>query len=382
MSATVGVSGTTQGGFEHLRSVFENLLREDPHYGAELSVYHHGEKVADLWGGKDARANVVHPVYSSTKGAAAFVVATLVDEGLLNLDTTVARYWPQFAAEDKGNVTVRQLLSHQAGLVSAEGLTASDILDSESAARKLAAARPAWRPGAAVGYHGLTIGVLMEELVRRVSSVSLQSLYESRIRASRGIDFYLGLPAMEDARFSKPGPAALPTSDAQSDPPLFDDLAAFTFSSMHRPFDPNAGDLDFDRTEVRTAGFAAGGGVGSADGLARLYSAALGDIGTPFVRPSTMRDFAQTQVWGRDLVLSAWRSFGIVFATPNPDDPFGSHEAFGHPGAGGSMAFADPLYGLAFGYIPTPDDPFEEGARRVRTLSEAARRCARNAGQL
>ena len=95
-----------------------------------------------------------------------------------------------------------------------------------------------------------------------------------------------------------------------------------------------------------------------------------------------MRDFAQPQVWGRDLVLSAWRSFGIVFATPNPDDPFGSHEAFGHPGAGGSMAFADPLYGLAFGYIPTPDDPFEEGARRVRTLSEAARRCASNAGQL
>ena len=130
------------------------------------------------------------------------MIARLVDAGLLDPDVPVVHYWPEFGAEGKREISVRQLLSHQAGVPAIDGrFRLEEVLDSAAGAERLAAQRPFWRPGSAFGYHALTIGLLMEELVRRVTGTSLQDVFEREIRSPRDADFYLGLPEALDARY-------------------------------------------------------------------------------------------------------------------------------------------------------------------------------------
>ncbi|MEV7574381.1 serine hydrolase domain-containing protein [Pseudarthrobacter sp. NPDC089323] len=366
--------GFCKPAFEPVRQQFNELLEDDAEFGAQFAVYFRGEPVVDLAGGPGVDGDAYYPVFSATKGASAMVIACLVEDGMLDLDERVVHYWPEFGAAGKSEVLVSQLLSHQAGLIGADGLTAAEILESVPAAARLAAARPLWRPGSAVGYHGLTIGVFMEELVRRVTGARLQDIYEERIRRPRNVEFYLGLPgSLQDkhvkARYGKPVSAA----DGGAEPlDLGDGPAAFAFATVHRPFMLNEGDLDPFSSEVRNSGFAAGGGAGSARGLAQLYSAALGDFGGPLWSADTTARMTQLQVVGEDLVLGMRTAFGTVFARPHSANPFGSYSAYGHDGAGGVVAYADPLYGLAVGFVP---DPMELTPLRAHRLSRVVREC-------
>src|SRR6185437_15677927 len=186
-------TGTVSPGFEAVRNQLDAYLLADPAYDS------------------------VTGVFSVSKGISALVIATLVRDGELGLDEPVARYWPEFAAEGKAAVTVRQLLSHQAGLVGLPGgMSFEELRDSSLAAARLADTFPDWLPGSAFGYHGLTIGVFMEELTRRITGRSLQSVYESAIRAPHDIDFYLGFPAGQEHRFREVLPMA-PTSAQQAE---------------------------------------------------------------------------------------------------------------------------------------------------------------------
>lgn len=346
-------------GFEAVRAQFNSYLLEDPNYSAQVAVYQDGELIIDLAGGPHADADSITGVFSSTKGVAAVTVATLVEDGLLDLDAKVVHYWPEFAPHGKDQVTVRQLLSHQAGLINIVGeLDTDDIMfDSARAAELLAAARPLWRPGALFGYHGLTIGVLMEELVRRITGRSLQSLYEERIRAPRDLDFYLGLPQEQEPRYQpiRPmQPTAAELAAATPAPVEPDGFAALMMSSLNRAPDLTAGPISPNRREVRAAGAAGVAGVGSARGLAGVYAAALGHLGTPLLSPDTIADISQQQCYGQDRVLNEIFGYAMVFQIPqSPRVAFGSYRAFGHDGAGGAIGCADPTYDLAFGYIPT-----------------------------
>jgi CubicO group peptidase (beta-lactamase class C family) len=349
-------TGTVAPGFEGVRAEFDAYLADDPNYSAQLAVYWKDSLVVDLVGGDGLEHDTLTGTFSATKGVAAIALATLVSSGQLDLDQTVVHYWPEFGANGKARVLVRELLSHQAGLINVDaGLETADILDSRRAAPKLAAQRPYWRPGSSFGYHGLTIGSFMEELARRITGRTLQELYESTVRAPRDIDFWLALPQSQEDRFEAVRPAQ-PTAEqlemisaSQMSP---DGLGALMFNGVNSLVPPNLGPYSPNRREVRAAGPAAVGGIGSARGLAQVYAAAIGLTGDALLDFDTLAAMGQQQVWGVDRVLNFPASFGVVFMKPHPGCDFGSYQAFGHDGAGGALGYADPLYGISFGYIP------------------------------
>jgi CubicO group peptidase (beta-lactamase class C family) len=174
---------------------------QDPQYSAQLAAFRNGTQVVGLAGGPDMDADTITGAYSCSKGVAAMVIALLVQDGLLDLDAPVAKYWPEFAVHGKDRLLVREALSHQAGLMGVEGGFALEEFTTADAAARLAAAQPSWQPGRQFGYHALTIGIIMEELCRRTAGESLQSIYDRRIRTALDIDFFLGLPAELEPRY-------------------------------------------------------------------------------------------------------------------------------------------------------------------------------------
>lgn len=349
-------TGTCAPGFEEVRAEFDKYLAEDPDYSAQLAVYWEDQMVVDLVGGDGLKNDTLTGTFSATKGVAAIALATLIPSGELDLDQTVAHYWPEFGTHGKETILVRELLSHQAGLINVDaGLETEDILDSRRAAPKLARQQPYWRPGTTFGYHGLTMGSFIEELVRRITDQSLQQLYEDNIRAPRDIDFWLGLPQSQEDRFEALRPAHPTTEQLEmiSHSPLSPDgLGALMFNGVNNLVPPNLGPYSPNLREVRAAGPAALGGIGSARGLAQVYAAAIGLEGEALLDRNTIAAMGQQQVWGVDRVLNFPTAFGVVFMKPHPGNDFGSFQAFGHDGAGGALGYADPLYDLSFGYVP------------------------------
>ncbi|MFE4198669.1 serine hydrolase domain-containing protein [Paenarthrobacter sp. NPDC056912] len=381
-TSEVTVSGHVGPGFEAVEKQFEDFLGEDPGFSAQLAVYHRGAQVIDLTGGPALSPESVTAVFSCTKGAAAMVMALLVEDGRLDLDEKVVRYWPEFAPHGKHRMTVRQLLSHQAGLVNVKGgMAPEELTDSPTAARLLADARPLWQPGAGFGYHGLTIGTLMEELVRRITGRTLQDEYEDRIRGPRGIDFYVGLPEDLEPRYRPVAPMRLTEAqeaEAAANTSTLDGYFPLALNSPNHMPDIIDGFIAPNRREVRAAGPAGAGGVSSARGLARLYAAALGHIGDRLLSEATIEAMSQVQIWGRDLVLGFERSLGVVFMKPDQRMNFGSYRAFGHDGAGGALGFADPEYDLGFGYVPYPLQYPGGADPRAIKLSQLVRGCIRS----
>ncbi len=366
--------GTAAPAFDDVRKLFDTFLAQDRQYSAQLAVYRHGSKVLDLSGGPGLGAGDITGTYSCSKGAAGLVIALLVQDGLLDLDAALAFYWPEFGAHGKDRLTVRQALSHQAGVPGIVGGLALEQFPTPEAGRRLAAAVPLWRPGNAFGYHALTMGILMEELCRRVAGRSLQELFDERLRRPYGIDFFLGLPEQEEPRFKE----VLFGTDPDSEGPdsgWLDPLSVAGFSGNA----PVSTILELPNHRViRAGGMSSAGGVGSADGLARLYAAATTGVdGRPgFLAPSTIRLMTEEQVWGLDRCSGKDDAFGVVFMKPHPGRDFGSHLAFGHEGANAALGFADQGYGIGFGYVPRRT---EEGrtAGRAQRLSAAVRQaCA------
>ncbi|MDJ0356203.1 serine hydrolase domain-containing protein [Paenarthrobacter sp. PH39-S1] len=353
--------------FDAVRDLMDYLLAADPRYSAQLAVYHEGAKVVDLHGGPDIAADSVTGVYSCSKGASALAFSLLVQDGLVDLDAAVTRYWPEFGSHGKDTLTVRQLLSHQAGVVGVPGgFRMDEYNDSAAVAARLADAVPYWRPGTAFGYHALTMGVLLEELCRRVTGGTLQALYEERIRDPFAVDMFLGLPEGQEPRFRN----VLFDEDPRAP---FVDPAGILGSSANM----SAGNLLAlpNMRSIRAAGSSSGAGVGSAVGLARLYAAASTGVdgGAPFLTPQTIAVMSQEQVWGADRVFSELGAFAVVFMKSHARMDFGSAQAFGHDGANGALGFADPAYGVGFGYVP---QRVEEGgtAGRGMQLSIAVRK--------
>jgi CubicO group peptidase (beta-lactamase class C family) len=360
--------GFVAPGFEGVLDLFESLLAEDGRYSAQLAAYQHGSKVVDLTGGPLMEPDSITGAYSCSKGVAAMVIALLVQDGLLDLDRTVGHYWPDFGQHGKDRLLVREALSHQAGVVGVEGGFALDEFTTPEAAARLAAVRPVWRPGTCFGYHAITIGIVMEEICRRVAGETLQSLYDRRIRRPLGVDFFLGLPAELDGRYRD----VLYDADPQQqwlDPLSLDGLNgnAAVSTIMELP----------NQRTVRAAGMSAAGGVGSAEGLARLYAAATTGVegGPPLLSPDTVATMSHEQVWGLDRSSGLDNAFAVVFMKPHPSRNFGSHRAFGHEGANAALGFADPAYGLGYGYIPQRAEDGRTPGKAHRLAAEV-RRCA------
>ncbi|MGW7459785.1 serine hydrolase domain-containing protein [Streptomyces sp. NPDC054797] len=346
----VQVNGTVAAGWESVREEFADFVAAEPHSPeAQLAVHHEGRRVVDLWAGEETGGDTLSGVFSIAKGAAHLVVALLVQDGVLEWDRPVSAYWPQFTGDGKERLTLRQLISHQSGLINIpEGFDYDEIADDALIASRLAGAKPYWEPGTAYGYHAFVIGALTGEVVRRATGRSVQELYEERVRAPYGLDLYMGLPASEEGRWKPvlemlPTPEQLAEQAAGGPPPQ---LLAVAFNGHRQPPMDLVAHANHPRT--RELGPASGGAMGSARGIAGLYAAAIGEVDgrAALLAADTAAEVAKLHTPGPDTVTAEPDHFGLGFE----QQPAVGPQAFGHSGAAGALGFADPATGIAYGY--------------------------------
>ncbi|WP_064003469.1 serine hydrolase domain-containing protein [Microbacterium oleivorans] len=364
------LQGTIDDRLADVADRLEGWLGADPDLSFQVAAYHRGGLVLDAWGGPHLGRDSVMVPYSVTKNTIGLSVGLLVERGALDLDERVSTYWPEFAAKGKGAVTVRQLLSHQAGLPQADtNLTWDELLDHHAAAARLADSTPFWHPGSAFGYHAITIGNLGDELVYRVTGRTLHEFYEQEIRAPHGIDFYLGLPAELEDRRTDVLPMIRPVSDTLVRE--YSALGPLVFGSM-------SGDVDLGNSPRSWRyGHPGGSGTGSARGLARLFASAVTGVdgAEPFLSADTVSQIGQQQIRGYDEVLHQHdRAHAIVFQKPSQQLAFGGPRSFGHDGAAGALACVDPDTGVAFAWT-IARGPWPGGAdpRAVALAAELGR---------
>lgn len=394
------VQGAAVDGFEDVRDAFSANFAQRGERGAAVAVYRNGRLVVDLWGGDaaaDARSgtgrswtgSTAQVLRSATKGVSATVLLLLADRGLLDLDAPVGAYWPEFGAEGKAEVTVRQLVSHQAGLAALDApLSFAQAVDGASGPRAVAAQRPLWTPGTAHGYHAQTFSWLVGELVRRVDGRSLGTVLAEDVAGPLGLDVWIGLPPEAGRRAGRIAPieSAAEAPGALRARPRRDVAAAYAdpHSLTRRAFGAVVPSPDENDPAWLAAELPASNGVATARGLAGFY-AALGD-GRILSRQLLARARTE-QSAGRDQVLLAHTRFGLGYMLHGPASPMTSPSAFGHPGRGGSLAFADPSLGIAFAYVTNGMLPTVTSDPRAQALVRAvrdsvARRLPESAGEL
>jgi len=360
MSADLKIEGTYDRRFEAVREVFAKQFSTVGETGAAVAVTLHGRPVVDIWAGYvDAartqpwQRDTIVNVYSTTKGMTALCAHRLVDRGELDLDAPVSRYWPEFAQSGKEKLPVRYLLSHRAGLPALSGsldFTALYEWDTMSAA--LAAQEPWWVPGTRHGYHALTYGWLVGEVVRRVSGKSVGTFFRDEIAHPLGVDFHIGLPEEHDLRTAPLIPAPPPTPEQIS---VFTEMlkepSALLFKVFANP--PLAPDAVNTR-EWRAAEIPAANGHTNARALARVYGALAcgGQLdGVKLLSRESIERALTMESDGPDAVLPLYTRFGLGFMLSTPHEKMGPNpRTFGHGGMGGSMGFADPDAHIGFGY--------------------------------
>lgn len=361
------VSGTVAPGFESLRAAFERNFAEHGDVGAAVAVYRHGQPVVDLWGGvadpvtgRAWERDTMALVYSATKGVLAATAHLLVERGHLDLDTPVAHYWPEFAAADKDTIPVRWLLSHQAGLPALDkAVPLDDALRWDPMVQALAVQRPQWTPGTAHGYHGRTFGWLVGEVVRRISGRSPGRFLAEEIAGPLGVDFFIGLPDSERHRVSrlvyapKPEPGSVAIDDIPEEFRALFAAMQDPDALINRAFQvTDPADPDFDSQPVQASQIPSSNGIGTARGLARVYAALVGEVdGVRLLSPDTLADAVREQASGIDRVMMIPSRYASGYMLPDERFELSGPGAFGHPGRGGSLGFADPGRGLAFAYV-------------------------------
>jgi CubicO group peptidase (beta-lactamase class C family) len=364
------ITGTVAPGWEAVRDAFAANLADnaaDPSQGdigASVAVWHRGACVVDLSGGHaDAERTVPYGpdtlqlVFSTTKGITAIAVAMCVQRGLLDYGQRVAHYWPEFAAQGKGDLTVAQLLSHQCGLFAPQGpVTLDEALDWTTICARLADTAPDWPIGSGHGYHALTYGWLAGELIRRTDGRTPGAFVRDEIAGPLGVDLYIGLPEELEGRVAPL--LGQPISTDHEDPNVKAMLEQFLGPESRggRALMLNgafSGEGMFNRREVHAAEIPAANGITNAAGLAKVYAATLAPVDGVQLLNDVVRERARQTVTPNgepDLCLMMATTFGMGFMTHGTFTPYAGPGSYGHPGAGGSVAFAQPERDLAFGY--------------------------------
>ncbi|GAA4473666.1 serine hydrolase domain-containing protein [Rhodococcus olei] len=385
------VHGEADEGYGPVADQFRRNFAERGEVGAACVIYRDGVKVVDLWGGyRDGHtrapwlADTMVLLFSTTKGIASLACAVAHSRGLLDYDAKVATYWPEFAQQRKQDVTVRQLLSHQAGLCAIDRhLSVEELADLDLVAAAIAAQRPAWTPSTQHGYHALSLGWYEGELIRRVDPAhrTLGRFFAEEIAAPLDLDFHIGLPQSVDreriARLygytqremflhlhQMPWRFVLAVTKPRS-------ISARAFAN------PKATIENYNRLDLQTIELPAVNGIGRVDSVAKAYSAvAVGGTALHLGR-DTLDALSQPAIPPRnglrDVVLRVDTTFSLGYMKPFPDFRFGSSAglAFGTPGLGGSFGFADPDTGIGFGYgmnrcgFHLWDDPREVSLRNA-----------------
>lgn len=342
---------------------FEENFARQRELGAAISIWHRGEPVLELCGGyRDAHRQTpwTHDTlvlfWSATKGLGSACLLHLLQERALSLERRVVEFWPEFAENGKAEITLAQLLSHQAGLVALDEPV--EITDYEAVVRTLARQAALWTPGSAHGYHARTFGFLIDELVRRIDSRTIGEYWRQTFARPLGLDIWIGLPAEENQRVATIYAARLPSNRT---PSAFYRNLATPGTIQRRTFGSPRGLHSIsamNTPENRALSLVSLGGIGSARSLAKFYAllANGGELaGRRFFSRKTISWMSQTLVDGMDQIFEFPTAFSAGFmkdAAATTRRIFGpSGTAFGHPGAGGSHAFADLEHELAFAYV-------------------------------
>ena len=385
------VHGEVASGLERVRDAFANNFDQHGDVGAAFSLYVKGEKVVDLWGGtadvetsRPWQEDTIQLFFSTTKGITAICAHLLAQRGALDLDAPVAEYWPEFKAEGKENVPVRWLLSHRVGLPVVDAkLTQDQVLAWDPIVEALAAQRPIWEPGTKHGYHALTFGWLVGEVVRRVSGKNIGAFFRDEIGSRLDLDLWIGLPESEESRV-----APLVLFEGISGNQMSEDvleslpeetrklIKAFTDpdSITQRALNVTTPALDFNSRAVHAAEIPAANGIATARALAKLYAACVGEVdGKRILEPKTVEGALVEQSNGPDEVLIFPTRFGSGFFLNSDFAPLFGERSFGHAGAGGSLGFADADAEIGFGYVMNKMQQNLSGDPRTLTLIKAVK---------
>jgi CubicO group peptidase (beta-lactamase class C family) len=373
------VQGECAPRFAAVREAFEKSFDAGEEVGASFAAFLDGAPVVDLWGGyadaarKQAwQRNTLVNVFSTTKAPAALVLHVLAERGAIDLDAPVAAYWPEFARAGKQALRVRDLLAHRAGLAALRApLPVEALWDWKQMTDALATEAPWWEPGTESGYHAMTYGFLVGEVARRAAGRTLGAFFRDEVARPLGADFWIGLPASEDARVAElvpPSPAELAAAGPAAAPAPGSLLAQVMANPPLVPATAN-------RPEWRRAEIPAANGHGNARSVARVMAALAcgGSLGGVRVIGADALARATREEWrGKDLVLGVEMRWGLGFMLESdalPLSPGG--RAFGHGGWGGSLGIADPEARLGWAYVMNKMSPGTLGDTRAFRLAQA-----------
>lgn len=380
------IDGFTEPGFEPVRDAFAKNFDAGREIGAAFCAYHRGRPVVDLWGGETNvqthapwERDTMVLVFSTTKGAAAVCANKLAQEGRLDVDAPVVECWPEFGQAGKSAITVEQLLSHQAGLAWVdEPLTLEQALAWEPMIHALEHQAPVWEPGSAHGYHAVTFGYLVGEVVRRVTGRTIGTYFHEEVARPLGLDFWIGLPEEHEARVARLYGSVLGDAPAPPGEESRASMAGLLGPDSMVVKALTAGgsfseDGIFNTRAMHAAEVPAAAGIADARSVARMYAACIGEVdGVRLLSDAQVRDATTQRTKGPNIVLMDLDlQFGLGFILPSSLVRLGGPRSFGHFGAGGSAGWADPDADLAFGYVMNRMDVGLAGDQRSYTLINA-----------
>lgn len=374
------IRGNVEPGFEGVRDAFQANFDEHGEVGAGFCLYVDGRPVVELTGGVTDRsgtpydASTLQSVFSTTKGMTAVCAHLLAQRNELDLDAKVTDYWPEFGAAGKGDVPVSWLLCHKSGVIDTDGpMTLDQALDWTTVTEALAASTPAWEPGTAHGYHAVTYGWLVGEVIRRACGRDIGTFLQDEVAGPLGLDMWIGLPDEQQHRvaplipFRSEGMSEVlgdgPAADSGDGPAagpatLVDMLNKFlgegnlAARALTAPGGAMSDEHAWNEPRVRAAQIPAANGVTNAPSLARMYASLVSDVdGVRLLNKETVERAIRIQVEGPDRVIFFPIPFALGFMTHSDFSPLIGGSSFGHYGAGGSVGFADPDRGVAGGYV-------------------------------
>lgn len=380
-SEELEVRGTVEPGFEGVVEAFAESYAEGLEIGSAFCLYLDGQPVMSIAAGHADRErtrpyeeDTPQLVYSSTKGLVAICANLLAQRGELDLDAPVTEYWPEYGRKGKEATKVAWLLTHQAGLPIIDApLTLEQTLAWDPVIEAIEDQEPQWEPGTAHGYHAVSYGWLVGEVVRRVTGRTVGRFFAEEVAGPLGLEAWIGVPddVLERVSFA-------PDPRAEADPEMVPVIEQFLGPEMpigRALFGPGGVfriDGAMDRPDVLQAEVPAANGVCTARALARAYAAQIGPVDGVRILDDAQVKVARTpRTEGNDRILIFETKIGLGFFTHSAFTPYGGAESFGHSGLGGSTGFADPEAGLAFGYVMNKGLANLAGDPRTRRLIEA-----------
>ena len=344
------IKGNCQEGFLEVKELFCSLHKSGREVGSSFSVYRDGKPIIDIWGGysdkdqtKQWNRDTLATVWSTTKGVAAITIAHAFENELIEYERKVSEYWPEFGCNGKEDITVGMLLSHQAGICGSKTDNVEDYYSQSVMAKELASMHPIWEPGTASGYHSMTYGWLVSELIIRVTGKTLGNYFKENIGDPNQIDFHIGLPLAEEKRVAEMIPFPKESNQSSTKP---NDAQIASGSGPNLLKHQNT-------TKWRSAEIPSANGQGCASAIAKLYSLVVtDDHSLKIINDKTIETMTAERITNRDLVLDVVTRWGSGFIMNMHKVIYGPEEtSFGHSGWGGSCGFGDPINRIGVSYV-------------------------------